>query len=622
MTDVKEILKSKGLIRLKIWHSLILLIIASLVLACAMLWIQPFDRAYVIDIISRTEGLMFFLNWLPILIIMLILFVAGLSAVASASVTAFFGIALSFVNRYKVTLRNDPLLPWDISLGGEVAGIAKSFGSNTLVKIIAAVLLYIVISVLCSLLIRGAKIRLKYRLTGFSVMIITGLLINNSLYKNAVLNSELYVMGNVYNQVATFNSKGFLYSFIYSYNTNKISKPDNYDSRAVIEKINSFSSPVSYSVQKKARPHIIMVMGEAFSEFSLNPHFDFTGFDDPLYNYKKIKEDSYYGQIIVPNVGGGTADTEFDMLTGLSTRHFRGASFAFRLIGEEFDSIAHSLNNLGYNSEFMHPGYRWFYNRQNVYSYMGFEKMVFLEDFGGAEEKGMYITEDATIERIIEMFENNLNENPDTPYFQYCVTIQNHGPYKDKYRAETNFLTDLNLNADDINAISNYYEGLQDADRKLKRLTDYFESVNEPVVLLYFGDHLPAFTSDVYNIFYPEEYGANDMNTLTRLHKTPFIIWENSEAKALELNGRSFEEKSENYLFTSNYLGAFLLEYLGFENTSPFIDHLNELRKEFPIVLEYHSFTPEGISSTALNDEQRKNLVLYRNWEVYKVFDE
>ena len=628
MINIKEILKNKGILKLKFWQSALFLIIASLGLTFAMLWIQPIGLVDVAQILKETKGLMFLLNWLPVAFIMFALFFAGFNAMASAAVTGFFGIVLSFLNRTKMLIRNDPLLPWDISLGGEVTGIAKSFGATTLALVIGAVLFYIAAAVFAALLIRSDKLHLKFRALGLALTIAVSMYVTNPLYKSTTLNNSLYVIGNVYNQVATFNSKGFLYSFIYSYHTNKISKPDNYDNSKVIAKINAFEPANADSIQNMKKPHIIMVMGEAFSEFSLSPHFDFTGHTDPLYNYKKIKEDSYYGQIVVPNVGGGTADTEFDVLTGLSTRHLRGAPFAFRLIDSEFNSIAHGLNKLGYESEFIHPGHRWFYNRQNVYSYMGFNRLMFLDEFQDEKERGMYIAEDVTIERIISMFESHVNENPGKPYFQYCVTIQNHGPYKDKYLADkdfninSNFNTDLDLNTDDANAISNYFDGLTDADRELKRLTDYFESIGEPVVLIYFGDHLPAFTAGVYEAFYPPLYDGSEVSDLIRLYKTPFIIWENSEAKALDLNGHAFGEESENHLFTSNYLGAFLFEYLGYENISPLVDHLNELRREFPIITEHKSFMPDGQASLDASDEMRKNLVLYRNWEFYKIFDE
>ena len=622
MVNIKEMLKSNGLIKLKFWQSALFILAASLGLAFAMLWIAPIGIVYLVEIVRQTNGLMFLLNWLPVAIIMFILFFMGLNAVASVAFVGFFGIALSFLNRTKMLIRNDPLLPWDISLGGEVTGIAKSFGMGTVGLVIFAVLFYIVVAVLAALLIRSEKLHLKFRAAGLAIVMAVLMAVTNPLYKSTELNSKLYVIGNVYNQVATFNSKGFLYSFIYTYNTNKISKPDNYDSTAVIQKINTFRHADAVAMENMKKPHIIMIMGEAFSEFSLSPHFDFTGYTDPLYNYKQIKEGSYYGQIVVPNIGGGTADTEFDVMSGLSTRHLRGAPFAFRLIGSEFDSIAHQLSKLGYNNEFIHPGHNWFYNRQNVYSYMGFNRLVFLDEFKGENEKGMYIAEDVTIDRIISMFETHVNENPGIPYFQYCVTIQNHGPYKDKYLADTNFSTDLDISTDDINAISNYFEGLADADRELKRLTDYFESIGEPVVILYFGDHLPAFTAGVYDAIYPALYENSEMDNLIRLYKTPFIIWENSEAKALDLNGHSFGEKNENRLFTSNFLGAFLFDYLGFKNISPLIDHLNELRMQFPVITEHRSFTPDGTTSIGLSDEERKNLVLYRNWEFYKIFDE
>ncbi|MBE6013628.1 MAG: LTA synthase family protein [Lachnospiraceae bacterium] len=613
----------KPLLNLNFTVSFILIFLFSMGLTLMMLWLQPDGIMDIIECTRRTKGLNILLNFIPVLIFSLLLFFISSNLVISFSITAFVMLLMGFVNRQKILLRNDPFLPWDISLGFEVMGIAKSFGLKMILAVIFGILLYILFSAAVFILVKNKKLDVKIRLGGVFICILSAFFLNGSLYKNQKINSSLAVIGNVYNQVNTFNSKGFLYSFIYANNTNRISKPDGYNPDLVIEKMNSFEKSGIEELKSAEKPHIFMIMGEAFSEISLNPNFDFTGYTDPLENFKKIKEDSIYGQIVVPNLGGGTADTEFDSLTGLSSRHLRGAPFAYRLVGNDFEAMPSVLSEIGYKSEALHPGYSWFYNRENVFKFFGFEKSVFLDDFNPeTQNKGMYINEEVTIDKVIEMYEESINENPDTPYFGFCVTIQNHGPYNDKYQANTNFSSSIPLSDSDINALSNYFEGLKDADIELMRLINYINESKEPIVLLYYGDHLPAFSQEVYKAFYPEEYEVNSKEDLTRLYRTPFIIYQNKAAKeisAIEENAKTLF-MPEDRTISSNYVGAYLIDLLGYKNISPFFDYVNSLRELYPLIFEHTSFTAYGDSTANISPEDKKDLLLYRDWEFYKIF--
>ena len=613
----------KPLLNLNFTVSFILIFLFSIGLTLMMLWLQPDGIMDIIECTRRTKGLNILLNFIPVLIFSLLFFFISSNLVISFSITAFVMLLMGFVNRQKILLRNDPFLPWDISLGFEVMGIAKSFGLKMILAVIFGILLYILFSAAVFMLVKNKKLDVRIRLGGIFICILSAFFLNGALYKNQKINSNLAVIGNVYNQVNTFNSKGFLYSFIYANNTNRISKPDGYNPDLVIEKMNSFEKSGIEELKSAEKPHIFMIMGEAFSEISLNPNFDFTGYTDPLENFKKIKEDSIYGQIVVPNLGGGTADTEFDSLTGLSSRHLRGAPFAYRLVGNDFEAMPSVLSEIGYKSEALHPGYSWFYNRENVFKFFGFEKSVFLDDFNPeTQNKGMYINEEVTIDKVIEMYEESINENPDTPYFGFCVTIQNHGPYNDKYQANTNFSSSIPLSDSDINALSNYFEGLKDADIELMRLINYINESKEPIVLLYYGDHLPAFSQEVYKAFYPEEYEVNSKEDLTRLYRTPFIIYQNKAAKeisAIEENAKTLF-MPEDRTISSNYVGAYLIDLLGYKNISPFFDYVNSLRELYPLIFEHTSFTAYGDSTANISPEDKKDLLLYRDWEFYKIF--
>lgn len=627
MKKINRFLEKICLVRLKVWQTIVFLVVMSLALTLFLFLLQPLPFFDVMIATFRSRGLNLFLNWLPLFLAMLFLYFAGTGAASASTVVGGIAIALGFANRTKILFRNDPLVPWDILLGKEVLGIARSFGIGAIVAVIAVSILYIVLAVLAAYVIRSEKLDVKIRLAGVLGCLILAVLLNNPMYNNVAITNRLNIRGNIWNQVNQFNSRGFVFSFIHAFNTNRVMRPEGYNVAAVLERIAQADIGGIQRLEGARNPHIIMIMGEAFAD--IHTGFCFDGFTDPLENWRELEAESIQGSIVVSVLGGGTAQTEFDVLTGLNSRHFHGVPFAFRMINSEFESMASILNSLGYRSEFMHPGFGWFYNRQNVYLHLGFERLVFIDEFDGISTKGWYINEHDTINRTKEMFAEHRKNHPSVPYFHFSVTIQNHGPYVDKYLydgpvTEANFSTDLPLADIDINALSNFFHGLTDADVELGRLVNYLNTLNEPVVLVYFGDHLPAFNMRIYDTIMPDVYEPGSLEDMTRLFSVPFMVWFNHALREMYEFSHLAEltAGNEEKLFSASFLGAYVMELLGFTNISPFWDFNAELRQLFPVILGDRSFAPCRSSSIEMTDYERTPLLLYRDWSYFRVFDE
>ena len=199
----------------------------------------------------------------------------------------------------------------------------------------------------------------------------------------------------------------------------------------------------------------------------------------------------------MPNFGGGTSNTEYDVLTGCATRYLGSSLPSYSFIHSDFDGMPRQLQKLGYETLSIHPGYAWFYNRQNVYPDLGFAASYFLEDSFDLATQGYggYVNETATMDKIIETLDTHIKET-DTPLFSFTVTIQNHGPYEKKYGTlEQNFSSDIELNETQTDLLTQYFQGIGDADEQIGRLKEYAEGSDEPIVLVYFGDHLPGFSN-------------------------------------------------------------------------------------------------------------------------------
>ncbi|MEA5084725.1 MAG: LTA synthase family protein [Lachnospiraceae bacterium] len=576
----------------------------------------------------KETPLLFFLNYIPVFLLMaLILFISNNALFSTVSSGGFF-ILMAIANSEKVRLRQDPLFPTDLSLFTELVGIAKNFSLKIILLYLFIIVFILFIVTLAFVFFKSPKLSVPVRIAGISGIIIIGAISNNFLYKSVDLYNVFAVDGNQYFEVNQYGSKGFIYSFCHKFNSMHVKAPDGYNSTYYSALEKDFNSSASEYADKKL-PHIIMVMGEAFSDLSNNPNFDFSNYGNPLGNWNEIAQtkNSVSGHIIVPNYGGGTSDTEFDVLTAYPTRYIDNASNSYSLIRKDIDSMPKRLRSIGYNTLAIHPGYPWFYNRANVYSYMGFESFISLESFQGSEKyRGGYIADKYASDSIIENFEQHIAIS-DSPLFEFCVTIENHGPYDEKYNeVEKTFDTDVSLTKNEETLLNSYFMGIKDADKEIKRLTDYFEASDEPVVFMYFGDHLPGFSNgmDFFDILDYDIDANGTMEELFNVYKTPFMIWQNSASKELVDISKTVDTLNlpKNHTISSNYLGSTMLELIGVNGISPIFDYSNELRAELPIITNSGFMTASGDYITQVNDELTEKCAVLKGWVHYKIFDE
>ena len=613
--------------------SILILFLASGLLAFAMFMVQPMAIMHTFSVWWHSRLLIPLLNWSPIFFSMLVLFFLTNNVVIPMGIVGFVVSALSLINRYKIILRNDPLFPWDFSLGAELMFIAQNFPVYQFVLAGALIVIFLVGTVLGAALIRTRRgtffglelmshkfaLTLNFGMAGMLLFIM--FTVNGSLYSNVAFSRTLPVQGSVFNPVSRSNSWGFLYHFILTHNTQRLTLPDDFDS-APIQLLEANFTPAQRA--RQVNPHVIMIMSEAFSDMGNRPEISFEGFNyDPHYYWNQLvaRPDTLSGHIVVPNVGGGTGDTEFDVLTALNTRYLRGAPYAFRLVNHYFEAIPHLLAPFGYRSIALHPGHNWFYNRQNVYRFFGFEHFYHLDYFNWPEDwKGPYVSEEATFDKLIDIWEDHLLRHPNTPLFQFTVTIQNHGPYHSMYGiTEPNFSTTLDFTDHEMIQLANFFHGLHDLDTQLMRLIDYFEASDEPVVLVYFSDHAPGFTSGIFSEMLPSFEPYDSMENLLRLHTVPYLIWQNAAARAITPLEANAHQLLVSDPMGSNFLGAYVLELLGFTGVSSLWDHVNGLRRAFPVVLEDRAFSGDGLSSLEMPLEVREGLVVYRNWHFYRL---
>ena len=283
-----------------------------------------------------------------------------------------------------------------------------------------------------------------------------------------------------------------------------------------------------------------MIMGEAFSDLSENTHLDFTGYRDPMKNWKEIcaEEGTISGHIVVPNFGGGTSNTEYDVLTGCATRYLGSSLPSYTALSTAILTACPSAAKVTWLRNAFHSlAMHGFITARMYILIWGLQPLIFrgipstlTQGYGG------YVNEMATMDKIIETLDTHIKET-DTPLFSFTVTIQNHGPYEKKYGTlEQNFSSDIELNETQTDLLTQYFQGIGDADEQIGRLKEYAEGSDEPIVLVYFGDHLPGFSNgmEFFDLLdYPIDANGSPEEQLA-VYETPYLIWQNESAKALE----------------------------------------------------------------------------------------
>ena len=607
--------------------SLIVIIIASLITTGLMFYLSPGSLKVFMGFVIDSPSL-FILNYLPILLFMLMLYFISGNCIFASGIPFMIFTAAAFANRTKSTLRQDPLVPSDLSVITEVKSILQNYDKIYMILAIAAVLIILAIIALAFLFFKKSdKLTVKKRILGAGGCIACFVIMFSTAYSNTELYNSYAVDGNIYFKVNQYISKGFLYSFIYDINNLKVEKPSSYNPEA----FNAIDDTTeSTELNDISKPNIVMIMSEAFSDISNSESINFDEYGDPLEFYNRFinRDDVISGHIVVPNFGGGTSDTEFDVLTGCSTKYIDSSQVSYNFIRKPMEAMPRLLKNIGYDTLAIHPGYGWFYNRTNVYKNMGFDDFIYLEeDFDpSTQNKGGYISDEVTTQSIIDNFENHVKNNDD-PLFEFCVTIQNHGPYEEKYEnLKTNFSTDIQLTDDEKAIYSGYFQGIDDADAQIETLVNYFESIDEPVVLVFFGDHLPGFSNGMsyFSQFRPDiDLNGNQWQRM-KAYETPFFIWANDVA----LKTTNFSENAKNIkmpvndIISSFYLGTTVMELLDMGNISPLFGFVNELRGSLPVASSNVYMYPDGTLSDTIDESKTADIQKYKEWIYYKLFDD
>ncbi len=342
-----------------------------------------------------------------------------------------------------------------------------------------------------------------------SVMFI-GLPVTTSAAQNA------NVVASYFSNIAQgYENYGFIYGFSSSVVDRGMSKPDDYTQEHVAEITDKVeSSKQETTVTKKDAPNIICVLLESFCDPDEIKFLHYN--DDPIPTFHELEKNYTTGYLTVPVVGAGTANSEFEVLTGMSMQYFGTGEYPYKTILKKTDceSTAADLASIGYGTHAVHNNGGNFYSRVNAFSMMGFDTFTSKElmNIQTYTPNGSWATDDVLVDETIK----TLDSTPDQPDFTYTITVGTHGDYpKEQVIENPKYIANGSFDQETKNQWTYYINQLNEVDTFMSDLIKKVNERDEDTVIVFFGDHLPTM-------------GLQDSDMRSGdIYKTKYVTWNN-----------------------------------------------------------------------------------------------
>ena len=546
------------------------------------------------------------LEWALIAFAMLGLFFLFQRHCGGAVVLAVALYVLGLAEYFVILFKSMPISPGDLTALSTAAAVAGTGFTYTITSFCMLSLAFTVIAIqICTLAAQVAPKRQKGSWRGLVLNLLIAIVCLGGIAAHTTLLDyyhTLYIQVYSWRPLESYYRQGFLPSFISGAQTIKPSKPEDYTVSGAKKLISEYakeyddnnqtggSSATRLEATKQfdeEKPTVIAVMNETFSDLSIyqNMHADYQG---PTY-FKSIDDCLSRGRLYVSAYGGGTANTEFEFLTGNSMAYLGSGVYPYTTYDlTDTENLAAQFKSLGYYTTAMHPNHGTNWNRENVYKDFGFDQFLTINDFQNAETLRGMVTDKATYDKILELLDTNSN-----PQFIFDVTMQNHSGY-DTGLIPYDKQMSLNIDGEFNSNVNEYVSLIQQSDEALKYFLNKLSKLDRKVVVVFWGDHQPFFPDTYNDRWFTNE---DDATHQERLWQTSYIIWAN-----YDVAGNSQTSHEED--LSSNYLSSELMKLIGAPLTDYQKAHLT-LRQSLPALnsVGYEDSQDRWLLSSSKSDE-------------------
>lgn len=521
--------------------------------------------------------------------------------------TAIFSTVMTVyavANHIKIESRNEPVLPADLNFitGGNTGQLASFIPQSSQGLVNTAVSGVIWLVVICIIMQfidgRNAVIYCSWRhpFTGIKNLAGTLTRIVAACCSFALCFSFVWGFGNegywstdfaknlgdspqIWNGLADSTNNGPVVNFLRLAHTKTMDKPNGYSQEAM-EKISRKYTEQAKQLNQTQTENmtdntVIMVLSETFSDPTRVPGVSFS--EDPMPNIRHVKAQTTSGLMLSPGYGGGTANIEYQALSGLSMANYSSTlSIAYQQLvpslkwAPTLNQAWDKANGKGSSIAF-HAYNRNMYFRDLNYKKFGFSK--FYATDSTPQLKGLrplgsawYASDESFYSEVLKKISSS-----DQKKFYQVVTMQNHMPYEDFY-PDNQFKdedTSSNLQDDEKQNIETYTKGLSYTDQATTEFLNQLNHIDRPITVVFYGDHLPGIYSTAYS----------SKDNILGLHETDYFIWSNDASKSA---GTKLDDVSSAYT-SSNYFSAQLASHLN-AKVSPYLAFLTKMHETIPAI--------------------------------------
>lgn len=516
-----------------------------------------------------------------------------------AIITSVFAVA----NHIKIQLRNEPVIPSDLSFifsgnGGEVASFIPK-DSQALVNNTITMLVWLTIACLLLQFIDGRRCVISFHwrrplrntktIIGnctriVAVIVSTSLLCSFTLNLNTVgswSHNWAQALGDsptLWDAAGDASLNGPTINFLRLANPKTMTKPSDYSQatmQEIAQRYNKIAEKTNQSRSNNLTDNtMIMILSESFSDPTRVPGITLS--EDPMPNIRALKNTTTSGLMLSPGYGGGTANIEYQALTGWDLALFDNSMqvpyqqlVPHQKVTETFNQLWNDRYGASGSIAF-HPYYKNMYLRDIDYKKFGFSHFYTLDSnppitHHDGLDNSPYASDAEAYQNVVDELQNSNH-----PQFIQLATMQNHPPYSDWY-SDNQFkdADTTNLPADEKTGVDTYIKGVSITDQATTDFLNQLDAIDQPITVIFYGDHLPG----VYTTA-----RASSKNTIT-MQETDYFIWSN-EASASA--GTKLDPAAAATSYTSpNYFMAMASDHMN-TKVSAYIALLSAMRAEIP----------------------------------------
>ena len=496
-----------------------------------------------------------------------------------------------YINTEKMASRNTPFLPEDLAMSGEAGGLASMINFGRFSNMLFMITVIIIITIIANKISKKIwhfKFSKKQKIAIFipqtALILICAHFLNlhtleirNLSGKGTFIKVEnLETSIDFTDQAYNYQTNGFILATISNLQAKTQKQPEGYSKEAVqkiVQKYKKIAEEKNKNRKKLSdeKVNVVYVMSESFIDPALGKHLYDYGKKEPIPYTKKLKKSQSSGWAASSEYGGGTANVEFEALTGLSNFFLNSIPYTSIVpANKDTPSIVKNFNENGYKTVAMHPYNRNMYRREVVYPNLGFQEYKSADGFKNNSkiDNSKYISDESAFNEVLTELKNNQK-----PEFIHLVTMQNHMPYEENAYLEHNFSVNAKNGANPENAktIQAYLEGISRSDKAMKNFISEIKKLNEKTIVVFWGDHWPG----IYGEMFEKELNKND------IRRTPLFVYSNFE-------------KEKQDLGTSSLIYNQILALNSFDSKlSAFQYLLSDLREKYPALTKQFIKTDE-----------------------------